>query len=170
VLLLTSFITGGLILLAMLHIRDQTSLPQPRCAIAHSPWTDVSSALTSIKGLPLYQTDYLFNYDKFSGQMNDLVRPKGEPFDTPSISPVLVKDLSRLPPQLVFWGDAEVLRTDSTRWIARSRDAGNRVAEYVGRGQMHTFSDGPQVGGSRVADECDDVVINYVITELAAPV
>lgn len=102
--------------------------------------------------------------------MNDLVRPGGEPFDTPEISPVLAKDVSRLPPQLIFWGDAEVLRTDSTRWIARSRDAGVRIHEHVGKGQMHTFSTGPQLSGNKVADECDDVLLNFVITELAPPI
>ena len=52
-------LTGGLILLAMLYIRDRTNLPQPRCAIPHSPWTDVSSKLTGTKGHPLLKTDYV---------------------------------------------------------------------------------------------------------------
>lgn len=160
---------GGLILLAMLYIRDHTSLPQPRCAVAHSPWTDVSSALTGIKGHPLLETDYIHTYDQTYVAMNDMLRPDGLPFNTPEISPVLAKDVSRLPPQLVFYGDAEILMTDSTRWIKRSRDAGVRVDVHVGKGEMHTYSNGWPVGAQRTEMECDDLMLNYIFTELAPP-
>jgi acetyl esterase/lipase len=102
--------------------------------------------------------------------MGDMLRPSSLPVDTPEISPVLAKDVSRLPPQLIFYGDAEVLLTDSTRWIQRSRDAGVRVDAYVGKGEMHTFSNGWPVGGARTEMECDDAMLNYIFTELAAPV
>lgn len=101
--------------------------------------------------------------------MNDLIRPVDLPFDTPEISPVLAPDVSRLPPQLVFYGDAEILLTDSTRWIKRCRDAGVRIDVYVGKGEMHTFSNGWPVGGKRTEDECDDAMLNYIFTELAPP-
>lgn len=55
-------VEGGLILLAMLYIRDHTNLPQPRCAIAHSPWTDAANRLTDSKHNPLLRTDYIDKY------------------------------------------------------------------------------------------------------------
>ena len=102
--------------------------------------------------------------------MNNILRPEGLPFDTPEVSPILHADLSRLPPQLIFYGDAEILLTDSTRWIKRCRDAGIRIEAYVGKGEMHTFSNGWPVGGKRVEEECDAAVLNYIFTELAPPV
>lgn len=151
----------------MLYIRDHTNLPQPRCAVAHSPWTDVTSALTGIKGHPLLDTDYIRKYDQTFKVMNDILRPEGLPFDTPEISPVLAPDVSRLPPQLIFYGDAEILMTDSTRWIKRSRDAGVRINVHLGKGEMHTFSNGWPVGGRQTEIECDEVMLTYIITELA---
>ena len=102
--------------------------------------------------------------------MNDILRPEGTPFDTPEISPVLAAGVSRLPPQLVFYGDAEILLTDSTRWIKRSRDAGVRIEVYVGKGEMHTFSNGWPVGGKQTEADCDETMLNYIFTELAPPV
>ncbi|KAK5054569.1 hypothetical protein LTR84_001460 [Exophiala bonariae] len=165
----SSHLLGGLILLAMLYIRDHTNLPQPRCAVAHSPWTDVSSALTGVKGHPLLDTDYIDTYDQTCVAMNDLLRPDGLPFNTPEISPVLAKDVSRLPPQLVFYGDAEILMTDSMRWIKRSRDAGVRIDVHVGKGEMHTYSNGWPVGGRRTELECDELMLNYIFSEVALP-
>lgn len=153
----------------MLYIRDHTTFPQPRCAVAHSPWTDVSSTLTGIKGHPLLETDYIHTYDQTYVAMNDMLRPDGLPFDTPEISPVLAEDVSRLPPQLVFYGDAEILMTDSTRWIKRSKDAGVRIDIHVGKGEMHTYSNGWPVGGQRTEMECDELMLNYIFTELAPP-
>ncbi|KAJ9613367.1 hypothetical protein H2200_003309 [Cladophialophora chaetospira] len=161
---------GGLILLAMLYIRDHTSLPQPRCAIPHSPWTDVTSVLTGIKGHPLLDTDYINTYYQNCGPMNDILRPEGHSSDTPEISPILAADVSRLPPQLIFYGDAEILMTDSTRWIKRSRDAGVRIDAFVGKGEMHTFSNGWPVGGKQTEEECDEAMLTYIFTELAPPV
>ena len=154
----------------MLYIRDHTTLPQPRCAVAHSPWTDASSALTGIKGHPLLETDYIDTYDQTCGIMNDVLRPEGLPFDTPEISPVLASNVSRLPPQLIFYGDAEILMTDSMRWIKRSRDAGVRIDVHVGKGEMHTYSNGWPVAGQSMENECDEVMLNYILTELAPPV
>lgn len=161
---------GGLILLSMLYIRDHTSFPQPRCAVAHSPWTDVSSSLTGIEGHPLLDTDYIRFYAQTYKMTNDLIRPEGLAFDTPEISPVLAKDVGRLPPQLIFYGDAEILMTDSMRWIKRSRDAGVRIDVHIGRGEMHTYSNGGPVASSQTEAECDELWLSYMFTELATPV
>lgn len=130
----------------------------------------MSSALTGIEGHPLLATDYIRSYARTYKMMNDLIRPEGQAFDTPEISPVLAADVGRLPPQLIFYGDAEILLTDSTRWIQRSRDAGVRIDVHVGKGEMHTFSNGRPVGSKETEDECDEVQLNYIFTELALPV
>jgi acetyl esterase/lipase len=102
--------------------------------------------------------------------MNNLIRPEHLPFDTPEVSPVLAQDVSRLPPQLIFYADTEILMTDSTRWIKRCRDAGVRMDVHVGKGEMHTYSNGTPVASSAMEAECDDVWLNYMFTELAPPV
>ena len=160
-------ILGNLILQSMLYIRDHSDLPQPSCAISHSAWTDISSRYVLNKGHPLHQTDFVDTRNQLT--MNAMLRPPQLPYDTPEISPVLAADVSRLPPQLVFYGDAEVLLTDSTRWIKRCRDAGNRVEVHVGKGEMHTYSNGWPVGGRRTEEECDDLMLTYIITETAPP-
>lgn len=41
---------------------------------------------------------------------------------------------------------------------------------YVGKGGMHTFSNGWPIGNKQVEEECDEAVLNYIFTELAPPI
>src|SRR5277367_3503595 len=117
--------TGNLAVASMLYLRDNQTSPQPSCAALISPWLDLSGSET--RGSPRVANDFILKYDDILPVMNDTLRPTNLSFDTPEISPVLVKDVSRLPPQLVFYGDTELLGTDSIRWIERSRAAGVEV-------------------------------------------
>lgn len=115
---------------------------------------------------PLRAFDFIMNYDDAQPVMNDTLRPPELPFDSPEISPVLVQDVSRLPPQLVFYGDTELLSSDSTRWIKRSQDAGVSMTVHVGKGQMHTFSLGWPISEARIQRECDEVFLDYIFAEI----
>lgn len=106
--------------------------------------------------------DFIFNSEASLPVMNDALRPAGLPFDTPAISPLLAADVGRLPPQLVYYGDSELLGTDASRWVERSRGAGVSVEAHVGRGQMHTYAIGWPVAGAAVVRECDGLFLAFV--------
>lgn len=94
--------------------------------------------------------------------MNDTLRPIGLPFDTPEISPVLHKDVSRLPPQLVYWSPTEILATDASRWIERSLKAGTEIVEHKKPGMLHTYSLGWPFAGKEMIEECDELLMRFV--------
>lgn len=155
---------GNLVVATLMHIRDHTSLPQPCCAVLMSPWLDLSGAQT--RNNPLGQSDFILNYDISQPIMNEAVRPVGLPFDTPEISPLLAKDVSRLPPQLVFYGETELLSSDSKRWITRCREVGVRVSPYSMQDAMHTFSIGWPISGVESQEKCDKMFMKYIFEEL----
>ena len=94
--------------------------------------------------------------------MNDTLRPIGLPFDTPEISALLHPDVSKLPPQLVYWSPTEILATDASRWIERSVKAGTEITEHKGRGMLHTYSLGWPFVGREMQEECDELLMRFV--------
>ena len=129
-----------------------------------SPWLDLSGSQTYPNN-PHKAFDFITNYDDILHPMNDALRPSELPFDTPEISPVLVKDVSRLPPQLLFYGDTEVLASDSVRWIKRVKDAGGMIEVHAGRGQMHTYALGWPISGAEMERECDEIFLNWIFAQ-----
>ena len=94
--------------------------------------------------------------------MNDMLRPEGLPFDTPEISALLWEDISKLPPQLIFWSTTELLASDSKRWVERSRKAGLEVVELKVTGQLHTYAFGWPFVGKALQRECDELLLNFI--------
>jgi len=92
-----------------------------------------------------------------------MLRPSGLPYDTPEISALLVDNVGNMPPQLVFWAPTEILWSDSTRWIERSRKAGVNITEHVGHGEMHTYAMGWPICGQHTQNECDALLVEYIM-------
>jgi acetyl esterase/lipase len=67
-------------------------------------------------------------------------RPEGLPSDTPEVSPLLVENVGGLPSQLVYYSQHEILPTNASRWIERSKMAGVKISEHKGKGQLYTYS------------------------------
>jgi acetyl esterase/lipase len=117
-------------------------------------------------GSPNWRSDFMFKYNETTPVMNNTLRPSDLPYDTPEISAVLAENVGNMPPQLVFWAPTEILWSDSTRWIKRSRAAGVDVSEHVGYGEMHTYAVGWPVSGQKTQDECDAVLVEYIINHV----
>ncbi len=130
-----------------------------------SPWLDWTGSETI--GHPNWHSDFMFYYDASCPVLNNSLRPEGLPFDTPEISALLAKDLARLPPQLVFYSKDEILASDSSRWIKRSRVSGVDVTEFSVNGEMHTFAVGSPVCGWKMQEDCDKMLLNYIFSHVA---
>jgi acetyl esterase/lipase len=157
-----------LILLYLLHLRDTSpSTPLPAAAVLYSPCIDMSGSTT--RYTPRIKTDYLFSFSDTVPFMNDMLRPEGRPFDTPEISALLAKNVSGLPPQLVYWSQTEVFASESETWIARTRKAGIEVVEHKPTGMLHTYGLGwPFVPrGGKMERECDELLIGFVFSHVS---
>ena len=168
--------SGGanLVLLSLLYLRDHCNpdsslgppLPLPVATVIHSPSIDLTSAETQFT--PRIKYDYILTYPAIAPYMNDTLRPVGLPFDTPEISALLHSDVSKLPPQLVYWSPTEILATDASRWIERSIMAGTKIKEHNGRGMLHTYSLGWPFVGREMEDECDELLMRFVFGSVDA--
>lgn len=151
-----------------MHIRDSSEkIPLPASVVLISPWVDMSAAQTADS--PNFDFDFMFQYKEGVPIMNNSLRPKDLPFDTPEISAVLAENVGGLPPQLVFYSPTELLASDSERWIERSRKAGVNVAVHNPPGEMHTFAVGWPVSGAAVSQESDNLFLQFVLTHVASP-
>jgi acetyl esterase/lipase len=156
---------GNLALLSLLYIRDQKpETPLPSAVILHSPMVDFTSKETQYS--PRAKTDFLVWHSDVAVPMNDMIRPEGLPFDTPEISALLWKNISKLPPQLIFWSTTEQLASDSERWIERSRKAGTEVIEHKVTGELHTYSLGWPFVGQALQKECDGFVVDFILSHV----
>jgi acetyl esterase/lipase len=105
----------------------------------------------------------MFYYDASCPVLNDTLRPTHLPFDTPEISALLADNVGGLPPQLVLYSKEEILASDSVRWIKKSRAAGVDITEHAASGEMHTFAVGWPVSGRKTQDQCDALMLNYIL-------
>lgn len=109
---------GGLAVSLMLRIRDEGLRP-PIAAALSSPWVDLAATGASMREIE--ERDPLFTRkDILLGARAALGRQSAR---NPLASPIYA-DLSGLPPMLVHVGADEALRDDSTRLVARARQAG----------------------------------------------
>jgi epsilon-lactone hydrolase len=123
---------GGLCLATLLGLRDQ-GIPLPAAAVALSPWTDLKytgeSYRTKAKVCLSPEGMWAVCSKYYSGD-NDP--------GLPLISP-LYGDLHGLPPLLIYAGDDEILRDDSTRFAEKAKAAGVNVTLRVGAGMIHCY-------------------------------
>ncbi|HTQ13755.1 MAG TPA: alpha/beta hydrolase [Rhizomicrobium sp.] len=124
---------GGLTIATLVAARDR-GLPMPGCAVAISPWADLSQGgeahrarkardpIVGKEGLDAMAAAYLGGTD-----------PK-----TPLASPVFA-DLSGLPPLLIQVGTEEALYDDSLALKRRAEEAGVDVSAESWGGMVHVW-------------------------------
>lgn len=124
---------GGLTVAVLLAIRD-AGLPLPACAVAMSPWVDLTCAGDSYDTCaardPLLARGVLL-------EMADLYlrgRDPRSPFASPAGA-----DLSGLPPLLIQVGADEVLLDDATALGKRAQDAGVRTQLEIWPDMIHVW-------------------------------
>jgi acetyl esterase/lipase len=135
---------GGLALATLLALKDSGD-PQPACAVALSPWTDLEgTGPTAELGAvddPMLTPDGL----RTSGQQyagKDLRNPLAAP---------LYGDFEDLPPLLLQVGTREILLSDSTRFADKARAAGVEVTLEVEEGLIHVWQMLPGVPEAQAA-------------------
>lgn len=128
---------GGLALAALLALRDAGGT-QPVCAVALSPWADLTQSGGSY-GTRL-GVDPLLTRDALA-EAAEMYLGGADPTD-PLASPLL-GDLSGLPPVMLEVGDGEVLLDDSRTFAERIRAAGGEVDLQVWPEMLHVFQSFP---------------------------
>jgi epsilon-lactone hydrolase len=124
---------GGLCLAALLALKDQGK-PLPAAAVALSPWTDLlctGASLTTNEKVDLLT--WRESWTVFSRYYVADQDPA-----LPYISP-LYGTLNGLPPLLLYVGDDELLRDDTTRFAEKAQRAGVTVTLRVGPGMFHCY-------------------------------
>lgn len=124
---------GGLCFATLLYLRDN-KMPLPKCAIALSPWTDLTLSNPSHQtkkeiepmllpqAFPLWVKNYVGDAD-----------PK-----LPYASP-LFGDLEGLPPIYIQVGSDEILLDDSVLFVQKAKAAGVSVTLDIYKGYFHVF-------------------------------
>jgi acetyl esterase/lipase len=124
---------GGLTIATLVAARDN-GLPMPACAVAISPWVDLSQGGEShrarAKRDPIVKKDGI---DVMSAAYLNGADPK-----TPLASP-LFADLKGLPPLLIQVGTEEALHSDAVGLAARAEAAGVEVSFESWGGMVHVW-------------------------------
>ncbi|SMC48886.1 alpha/beta hydrolase [Sporomusa malonica] len=123
---------GGLCLGTLLALRDQGT-PLPAAAVAYSPITDLKCAGEShrTKAKVCLSPEGMAN-----AVAKHYAGDKG--YELPYASP-LYAELQGLPPLLIYAGEDEILRDDSTQFAAKAKNAGVDVTLRVGEGMFHCY-------------------------------
>jgi acetyl esterase/lipase len=124
---------GGLTLATLLAARDK-GLPMPACAVAISPWADLS------QGGEAYRTrarrDPMITKDGLDAMAAAYLC--GADAKTPLASPAFA-DFKGLPPLLVQVGTEEALHSDAEAVKARAEDANVEVSFESWAGMVHVW-------------------------------
>jgi monoterpene epsilon-lactone hydrolase len=124
---------GGLTIATLVAARDK-GLKMPACAVAISPWADLS------QGGEAYRTrlarDPMITKDGLDQMAAAYLG--GKDAKTPLASP-LFADLKGLPPLLLQVGTEEALYSDTTGLKARAEEAGVEVSAESWAGMMHVW-------------------------------
>ncbi|MDX1587354.1 MAG: alpha/beta hydrolase [Oleiphilaceae bacterium] len=125
---------GGLALGTLLAIRE-TQLPMPRCAVAYSPYADMTQEQPSREANQ--DTDSFFMASTFQ-MIRTLYTPSDESRRHPQASPVF-GDFDGFPPLLLTVDEGECLRDDAYCVADRAREAGVPVETISRTGMMHVW-------------------------------
>ncbi len=124
---------GGGLCFALMQKLKQLDIPLPKCAIAISPWVDLTMEKTTQedveKDTMLNKEGLLFSAKSYAGKESLL---------NPLISPVY-GDLSGLPDTLLFAGKDELLLKDSVRLNDKLLNSNVNSKLYIEEGMWHAY-------------------------------
>ena len=148
---------GGGMTLALLHRLSKLGLPQPKCAICLSPWTDLT--LTNESYLTNRENDDFFNYTNL---VNAAKKYKGEESaDNPEISPIFA-DFKDFPPIFLQVDSTEMLLDDSLVIAEKMKKQGVSVTVDVLNGMFHDFTAFSRMPIMRFAPEFKQAIKNIM--------
>lgn len=126
---------GGGLTLATIHAVRAAKLPQPKCAVTLSAWTDLSCTNPSIEGNT--ELDPFVTPDIVRGMAQAYVGEKGNVRD-PLVSPIH-GDFAGFPPLLMQVGSDEILLDDTLRAAQKAKAADVPVTLTVEDGMIHVY-------------------------------
>lgn len=124
---------GGLTIATLVAARDK-GLPMPACAVAISPWADLSQGGESFRARA--RRDPIVK--KEGVDVMAAAYLNGADAKTPLASP-LFADLKGLPPLLIQVGSEEALHSDAVALAARAEAAGVEVSFESWGGMIHVW-------------------------------
>lgn len=125
---------GGLTICTLLWLRDN-NIPLPQCAIALSPWLDLTGASESM--VTRKHLDCMLLPEAMPFMASQVMGD--QPLDVPYASPVFAKDFLGLPPIYIQVGDEEIILNDSTRFTEKVKAAGGDIQLEIYPGMFHVF-------------------------------
>jgi len=124
---------GGLALALLFRIRKQ-NLPQPKCALCISPWTDLTLSNNSYK--TNRENDSFFNFTNLENAAKLYIGKDSA--KNPEISPIF-GDFRGFPPIFLQAASTEMLLDDSLVIAERMKEHGVSVTVDVWEGLFHAF-------------------------------
>ncbi|MBN2007774.1 alpha/beta hydrolase [candidate division KSB1 bacterium] len=125
---------GGNLVLATLLALKEKNIPLPAGAVTLSAWTDLTNSGESFHSNSevdsLCWKDAQIVFSKYYAGDND---------PSHSLISPLFGDLAGLPPLLMYAGNDELMRDDSTRFAERAQKAGVDVTLRIGEGLFHCY-------------------------------
>ena len=125
---------GGGLALALLHRIGKQNLPQPKCAICMSSWTDLT--LTNNSYNSNRESDDFFNLTNLRNAA--IIYRNKESAENPEISPIF-GDFTGFPPIFLQVDSSEMLLDDSIVIAEKMRKKGVSVTVDVWEGMFHDF-------------------------------
>ena len=125
---------GGLALATLVALRDAGG-PQAACAVAVSPWTDLTLSGDSMEAKA---AEDVVNSREMLGGLAMMYLAGADP--TGPLASPLYADLTGLPPVLLMAGSAEVLLDDARRFVSRATDTGVDATLTIGEGMPHIWT------------------------------
>lgn len=124
---------AGLMLSAMLYLRDK-KIKMPACAVAFSPWTDLTASSESLqrnlKKDPFIDEESVRNWAMYYAAGQDLKKP---------YLSAVYGDYHDFPPVLIQVGTEETLYDDSIRAAAQIKATGGNVELEIFSDMVHVF-------------------------------
>ena len=151
---------GNLAASLMLRLKNEAELDMVAGGILLSPWIDLT--LQHIIGHRCMRDDLLVSPPYMETVMVPMYVGNGRTTE-PLISPIYADSLKGLPPQLVIYGDCEVMQDEAKIWIEKCHTYQVVVDQYVGRGEMHAFGVGGLLCDRKTENEVDTKILGFLL-------
>lgn len=152
---------GGLCVLAAMELA-RLGLSQPAGSILMSPWIDMSEE-RSRNGYPEVETDYVITANLLIPSITRLFLGDA-PGTSPDVNPLFCSrdQVSKLTPQLILAGAADVALRDSEMWVHMLKKTGVRHDFVVELGQMHIYAIGSSFLDPKVRKLTDEKIMDWM--------
>jgi monoterpene epsilon-lactone hydrolase len=159
---------GNFAITTCLKMKQSKNMAQnlPAALLLLSPSTNLYSKSDSFLLYSKY--DYLSPRakERYTANYLDITEKNTRPHEKNPLASPIYGNLRDLPPQLIIWGEVEVLADDIAAFLAASKKAGNNVSGLCEPGMVHDymlfkqiFPDESKVAQDRIVQFIRDIVV-----------